>query len=119
MSALIEKLKDFGCSEDDLNRAMERFLNNEAFYERCFGKYLADNSFNALGEALKTDNATEIFNHAHTLKGVTANMGITPVYDEVCIIVEAVRDSSIVPEGLDVHYKNILDYYKRLQEMVG
>lgn len=119
MSALIEKLKEFGCSEEDLSRAVERFLNNDAFYERCFTKYLADTSFKSLGEALKTNNVADIFNHAHTLKGVTANMGITPVYDEVCIIVEAVRDSSIVPEGLDVHYQNIMGYHEKLQKMVG
>ena len=115
MSALIEKLKDFGCSEDDLNRAMEQTGEKYYFQINC----PVSGNTNVTSSVFVTDNATDIFNHAHTLKGVTANMGITPVYDEECIIVEAVRDSSIVPEGLDVHYKNILDYYKRLQEMVG
>ena len=40
-------------------------------------------------------------------------------YEEVCVIVEAVRDGSIVPEGLDVHYQNIMGYHEKLQKMVG
>lgn len=118
MSALLEKLKAMGCAEDDLNHAMERFLNNEGFYERCFIKYLNDKSFTELGECLARNEAAAAFEQAHTLKGVTANMGITPVYEEVVIIVESVRNRETVPEGLDAHYGKIMNYYEHLKAMV-
>ena len=34
---------------------------------------------------------TSAFEAAHTLKGVTGNMGLTPLYDAVCTIVEPLR----------------------------
>lgn len=117
--SLLDKLQEFGCNADDLSKAKERFLNNEAFYERCFGKYLADKSFEGLGEALKTNDAKKIFEEAHTLKGVSANMGITPIYEEVVIIVEAVRETTDVPEGLEANYKKIMEYRTQLKDMVG
>ena len=39
MSALTDTLKSMGCGIDE---AMARFLNNEAFYEKCFKKFLDD-----------------------------------------------------------------------------
>lgn len=118
MAALLEKLKAIGCADEDLKRAKERFLNNDQFYERCFVKYLNDKSFVALGECLAQKEAGAVFEQAHTLKGVTANMGITPIYEEVVIIVEAVRDKDTVPEGVEAHYEKIMNYYEQLKAMV-
>lgn len=118
MSTLIDKLKAFGCAEEDLRKAVERFLNNEAFYVRCFGKYLNDPSFKALGECIEANEAKAVFEQAHTLKGVTSNMGISPVYEEVVIIVEAVRGSDILPADVKAHYDKIMEYHAQMKEMV-
>lgn len=118
MSTLLEKLKALGCAEDDLNRAKERFLNNDDFYARCFVKYLNDKSFVSLGECLKQKEATGVFEQAHTLKGVTANMGITPIYEEVVIIVEAVRGMDSVPDGIEAHYDKIMKLHEELKAMI-
>lgn len=128
MSALIDKLKAFGCSDDDLHRAVERFLNSEAFYERCLRKYFNDPSFDELGKRLESNGvvAKDIFEPAHNLKGVTANMGITPILDEVNIIVEAVREDEsnvgkidVEPEVLMEHYNKIMEYHAQLKDLVG
>lgn len=128
MSTLIDKLKAFGCTDDDLRKAVERFLNSEAFYERCLGKYLNDKSFAELGKCLESNVlvAREIFEPAHNLKGVTANMGITPILDEVNIIVEAVREDEdevgkidVEPEVLMEHYNKIMEYHAQLKDLVG
>ena len=70
MSVLLDKLKVMGC---DIDGAMGRFLDNEAFYEKCFGKMLQDPAFEALGIALKAGSVEDAFHQAHTLKGVLAN----------------------------------------------
>ena len=91
MSALLDELRTMHC---DIDGAMGRFLNNEEFYTRCLQKMLQDPSFAALGEALKKQETETAFHHAHTLKGVIANMGITPLYNLVVQIVEPLREGT-------------------------
>ena len=91
MNALLDELRTMGC---DIDGAMGRFLNKEDFYARCYKKFLDDPSFAALGEALKAKKSDEAFHHAHTLKGVIANMGLTPLFDIVVQIVEPLRHGS-------------------------
>lgn len=113
MSILIDKLKDMGC---DIDAAMGRFLNNEDFYARCFKKYIDDPSFDGLAAALESKDPVEVFEQSHTLKGVSANMGVTPVYDEVVIIVEAVRGGKYA-DNLMPHYDKIVELRKELKKL--
>ncbi|MDD6397792.1 MAG: Hpt domain-containing protein [Selenomonadaceae bacterium] len=102
MSALTEKLAERGCN---IAEAMGRFMDNEPFYERCFTKYLADSSFDALGEALAAKDVKAAFEAAHNLKGVSANMGITPVNDIVNDLVEELRAGNLPDDALERHSK--------------
>lgn len=88
MSSLLQKLADWGC---DVDGAMRRFLGEEELYHSCLRTVINDKAFGALGEALASGDTREAFNHAHTLKGVLANMGLTPMFDIVVKIVEPLR----------------------------
>lgn len=81
-------LENAGC---DIDGALERFLQDEEFYMECYQEMLNDKVFEQLGEALEGKQFTEAFDHAHTIKGVVANMGITPIYDLIVQIVEPLR----------------------------
>ena len=115
MSVLLDKLKVMGC---DIDGAMGRFLDNEAFYEKCFGKMLQDPAFEALGIALKAGSVEDASHQAHTLKGVLANMGITPLYDIVVQIVEPLRkgDLSADPMG---RYEHLMQAKEEYPGLVG
>lgn len=117
MSALLDELRLMGC---DVDGAMGRFLNKEDFYARCYKKFLADKSFAALGEALKAKNTEEGFHHAHTLKGVCANMGLTPLLDNVVKIVEPLRVGDYSDELLDYYNQLMNDFekYKALENKI-
>lgn len=113
MSILLDELKKMGC---EIDGAMGRFLNKEDFYARCYIKFLDDKSFLGLGEALKERNVDEAFHHAHTLKGVCANMGLTPLLKTVEKMVEPLRVGEYSDELL-VHYETLmhdLDSYRSL-----
>ena len=88
MIALLNELQERGC---DVEGALVRFLNKEDFYAKCYKKFLDDPAFSALDKALKDKDADAAFRHAHTLKGLMANMGLTPLYDIVVQIVEPLR----------------------------
>lgn len=105
MSALLTALRERGC---DIDSAMVRFLNNEEFYAKLYKKFVADPAFEGLGEALDGKDADLAFRHAHTLKGLTANMGLTPLYDLVVKIVEPLRAGNC-NEELKVIYKELMN----------
>lgn len=70
---------------------MERFMGNEAMYLRVLGMLFKDESLHKLGSALDSGDLTAAFDAAHTLKGVSSNLGLTPLYSAVCAIVEPLR----------------------------
>ena len=108
MSALLTDLRGRGC---DIDSAMTRFLNNEEFYAKLYKKFVADPAFEGLGEALDTQDADLAFRHAHTLKGLTANMGLTPLYNLVEKIVEPLREGNCKPE-LKKIYDELMEQMK-------
>ncbi len=88
MSELINELRKRGC---DIDGTMGRFLDDEEFYGQCYAQVMVDDNYKRLKDALAQDNTVEAFEAAHSLKGVIANMGITPMYDVVVDIVEPLR----------------------------
>ncbi|MEG0330221.1 MAG: Hpt domain-containing protein [Longicatena sp.] len=88
MKELLLKLKAYGA---DVDGAMERFLEDIELYQSCFNTYLEDEAFVKLGEALNKQEYDRAFEYAHTLKGITGNMGLTPLYQVICSMVEDLR----------------------------
>ena len=84
----IEKLRAWGA---DVDEAMARCLNNEAFYLRLVDKGLQDPNFDRLKEAIAAGDLDRAFEAAHALKGVLANLALTPVLDPVREITELLR----------------------------
>ena len=88
MSELKKMLEEYGA---DYQAIMGRFMGNEAFYLRIFSMFPKDESLTKLGQALSNNDYTAAFDAAHTLKGVTGNLGLSPLYQAVCAIVEPLR----------------------------
>ena len=81
-------LREWGANVDE---AMERCLNNEAFYLRLVGKAMEDPGFERLEEAVHAGDLEKAFDAAHALKGVTANLALTPILTPVQEITELLR----------------------------
>lgn len=104
MSSIVERLTDMGC---DMQAAMERFMNDEEFYEDCYKMTMEDEVFENLGKSIEARNIQEAFDYAHMLKGVIANMGITHLYKLLVEIVEILRVKSM---------DNVPELYRKLME---
>lgn len=83
--------KIFEAYGGDYNTTMARFINNKRMYMKFLDKFFEDESMNKLGSALGDNDLKGAFEAAHTLKGVAGNMGLTPLFDKVCAIVEPLR----------------------------
>lgn len=89
MGRLVDYLKEQGCV--DMDKTLHRFCGNEAFYEKCFMQFLTDPGFDALCRQLEEHDIQAAFESAHTLKGVAANLGLTPMHALLIQIVEPLR----------------------------
>lgn len=114
MEPLMEELRTWGC---DVEGAMERFLEDEELYYSCLKMVSEDAALEKLAEQLKAGEAEAAFDSAHTLKGVIANVGLTPMFDIIVRLVEPLRAGQI--ENLLPVYEELMqanDYLKKLLE---
>lgn len=88
MNTKLEALKKWGC---DITGSLERFVNDEDLYVSCLDMFIEDESFTELPLAIANEQWEDAFNHAHSLKGVSGNLGLTPLFDKICALVEALR----------------------------
>ena len=92
----LEQLRAWGADVED---AMPRCLNNEAFYLRLVGKAVEEPAFDRLREALEAGNLDKAFEQAHALKGVTGNLALTPIDKPVRGITELLRSRTDMDYG--------------------
>ena len=85
----IEKLRAFGANVEE---GMQRCLNNEAFYLRLVDKAIRDPSFDSLREAAEKEDLERGFELAHALKGVCANLALTPLSVPISEMTELFRN---------------------------
>ena len=84
----IDKLREYGADVED---GLARCMNNESFYLRMVGLGIADGAFEKLDKALAAHDLDGAFEAAHALKGVLANLALTPVLAPVSEITELLR----------------------------
>lgn len=84
----VERLKEFGANVDE---GLSRCLNDENFYLTLVGSVLADNQIPQLETAVARGDLDNAFEVAHALKGVYANLSLTPLYDVIVEITELLR----------------------------
>lgn len=99
----------------DYQSTMTRFIDNEKSYLRFLDMFLEDENLKKLGESLESNNLDDAFDAAHTLKGTTANMGLTPMFNAVCEIVEPLRQRK--QQDYSEKYKLVCDEFSRVREL--
>ena len=87
----VENLKAYGANVEE---ALGRCFNNEAFYLRLVGMELADRNFDRLRDAVAAGDARAAFEAAHALKGATGNLSLTPIYNPISALTERLRGQS-------------------------
>lgn len=100
----LESLKELGC---DVETGLKRCVNNEKLYLRLVGTIPGNDNFVKLYEAIEIKDYENAFQAAHGLKGILANLSLTPIYDPVAEVTEYLR----AKEERD--YKEVI---KRIEE---
>lgn len=86
---------------------ISKFGNNEMIYIRFLKKFLEDKTYETLEMAWKKKDYKEIERTAHTLKGITANLGINRLNMLTNELVQDIREQK---------YKMLEDIYQEIQK---
>ncbi len=85
----------------DIKSALCSFMGKEEMYEKYLIKFLEeDPNYDNLMTSLENKNYAEAFRCAHTLKGVSINLGLLPFYGAVSELTEELRGKE--PEEIDM-----------------
>ena len=96
----VNDLTEYGA---DTASGLARCVNKEAMYLKLVGKVPSSPDFEALKKNISEKNYAQAFDHAHGLKGILANLSLTPLLDPVCEITELLR------AGTDTDYAPLLE----------
>ena len=105
----IEKLSEFGA---DVQDGLERCINDEDFYLELVNLALNDGAFDDLSAAVAAGDKKAAFSAAHALKGIIANVSITPILTPVSEMTELLRAEE------DVDYQSYLDRITQLRDQL-
>ena len=88
----IDALRAWGANVDE---GLTRCCGNEAFYLRLAGMAAQDGNFARLEEALGAEDYSAAFEAAHALKGVLANLALTPWLAPVSEMTELLAEKGL------------------------
>lgn len=80
----------------DVVSGLERFMGNEALFERFFRRFMDDKSYAELVDAISCKDTERAFTAAHTLKGVCGNLSMVRMEKLVGSQVEALRAGDFI-----------------------
>lgn len=81
--------------------------------ERFIGRFLEDESFDMLCRHMASGNRREAFMAAHTLKGVSANLGFSGLFASASRLTEELRpESDLIPESAAEMLSDVMRDYK-------
>lgn len=116
---LKNQLLEYGASVEE---TIGRFMGNAKLYEKFIFKFLDDKNFGKLKEHLDCGDYAEAFKDVHTLKGVTANLGLDPMRSSIVEINELLRnktEAEIDTEQIKVQMEELTKQYERCLEIIA
>ena len=103
----------------DLKVTMERFMGREELLFKFLKKFENDESYKSLIGAMEDKQFEAAFSHAHTLKGVAANLGLGNLANSASDLTEKLRakeytDYEGMVEAIKKDYAEAMDMIAKL-----
>lgn len=96
----LDALKEWGANTEE---GMGRMMNNEGFYMKMIGMFLAKPGLDGLADALAAGDKERAFEAAHAVKGVANNLSLTPIAAPVSEISDQLK------AGVEMDYIPLLE----------
>lgn len=113
---VLDSLKAAGADTED---GLKRCLGKEDFYLKMINLALKNENFELLGGALQAEDYVKSFELCHALKGVIANVSLTPLYDLISDLTEKLRACTGTAQAekgspAEKEGENFLELYKKI-----
>ena len=86
-------LTDLQAFDVDIQDGLKRFVNNAALFERMLKKFPAASADLPVLPHFESGDLNAALANAHTLKGMTGNLSLTPLFNAYTDIVALLRES--------------------------
>ena len=93
-------------------------LHSEALIRRFALKFLEDQSYIQLKQALENKNYEDAFRGAHTLKGVCQNLSFDRLYEVSHELTELLRDGTGEQPGISEAMEKVTEVYEMTIEEI-
>lgn len=106
----------------DVDTALNRFMGKEELYLKFIQKFQNDKNLENLQDCYKNDDYEGVFASAHSLKGVSGNLGLNPVYDvsaQICDLLRGKQASEVDTEKLKELKEQLEDICQRFWSIIG
>ncbi len=106
----------------DVENTVKRFMGNEAMYEKFLKKFVYNSNYTGLEENISSGNYGEAFKCAHTLKGVSANLGLDPIFKAASELTEEFRgkaDEEVNRERVQEIWQELQRVYKVFADLLS
>ncbi len=106
----------------DVESTLKRFMGNEAMYEKFLKKFTDNSNYSGLEESIRAKDYEEAFKCAHTLKGVSANLGLDPIYKAASDLTEEVRgkaNDEVNGERVQEIWQELQKTYQLFSDLLG
>lgn len=103
----------------DKARIQRTFSGNTKLFERFLKKFIDDKTYSSLCAAVENGDVHEIEVAAHTLKGITGNLGLDKIFNFSTDIMQSAKDGDMAKiEALMVEtkeeYNRIIPYIQKI-----
>ena len=111
---LLEELKENGCDTQD---GLNRLMGNKAIYEKLLKKAPASIEPLNVQQCLDSGDITKSIEASHTVKGITGNLSLTPLYTAYSKITDLLRADNL--EEARQLYKNTLPLQDKIFSIIA
>lgn len=102
----------------DWDATIERFMNNEAMYEKFLHKFAKDQNFALLSASIDAGQNIDAEHAAHTLKGVAANLGFSALSDKLDDFIKKLRAGEDC-QSLSGMFSEIKESYEKICAIIA
>ncbi len=110
-----EKLAAVGVEYDEV---LKRFMGKEDFYLRMLKKFLNDQNYEELRQAVAQKDWPEAFKYAHTVKGLCGNLGLGGMLEYVGPMTEELRSEPYDEAAITGYMENVSKAYEETIEVI-